>query len=269
MGISKVRITGGEPLLRKNLPFLIEAVRSIPEIQDLAITTNGLLLNEQASSLWEAGLRRLNVSMDSLDHEKFSRITGGGDLSLLQKGIKQTLDMGFYPIKINVVLMKGINDDEINDFAKLTLSFPFEIRFIEVMPTGNPLLSQQTFMPGAEVKEQIESTLGLLPLNLECANGPARTYKIPGALGKIGVISPMSEHFCKQCNRLRIPADGSLRTCLFSDAEIDLKFAIRDGCSDEDISAIIRMAVMEKPMKHGAIEDLVVQQYRPIYIVGG
>ncbi len=268
-GISKIRLTGGEPLVRKNLVFLIDSLARLPGMEDLSLTTNGLLLNEYALSLWEAGLRRLNISMDSLIPENYHQITRGGELSLLWKGIHRALAIGFHPIKINVVAINGFNHNEILDFAKLTLSFPFEVRFIEFMPIGSSSWSKQGFLPSKEIKEHIESAFTIAPLDTTRANGPAQIYKIEGSLGQIGLISPMSDHFCDRCNRLRVTADGKLRTCLFSDSEIDLKGSLRKGSSDEELEALIEEGTLKKPKMHGLKEDLLKKCLRPMSTIGG
>lgn len=268
-GISKIRLTGGEPLVRKNLIFFIESLSKLTGIEDLSLTTNGILLNEYASSLWRAGLRRLNISMDSLIPENYHRITRGGELSLLWKGIHKALAIGFHPIKINVVAIKKINNNEILDFAKLTLSFPFEVRFIEFMPIGNPSWSEEDFLPSKEIKELIESAFPIVPLDTRRVNGPAEIYKIEGSLGQIGIISPMTDHFCDYCNRLRVTADGKLRTCLFSDSEIDLKTSLRNGSSNEELEALIEEGIMKKPRRHDLKEDLIKKCFRPMSTIGG
>jgi cyclic pyranopterin phosphate synthase len=268
-GISKIRLTGGEPLIRKNLIFFMDSLTRLQGIEDLSLTTNGVLLNEYAASLWSSGLRRLNISMDSLIPENYRRITRGGELALLWKGIHKSLSIGFHPIKINVVAIKGFNDNEILDFAKLTLSFPFEVRFIELMPIGNPSWSKEDFIPSKEIKEIIESAFPVIALDTGRTNGPAQIYKIEGALGQIGIISPMSDHFCDYCNRLRVTADGKLRTCLFSDSEIDLKTPLRSGCSDEKLEALIEEGIMKKPRRHGLKEDLLKKCFRPMSTIGG
>jgi len=268
-GISKIRITGGEPLVRKGLPFLVESLVRIPGIKDLAMTTNGLLLRENARSLWDAGLRRLNISMDSLVPENYRRITGGGELALLWKGIKEALQIGFNPIKINVVAIKGFNDMEILPFARLTISFPFEVRFIELMPIGNPSWNHREFIPSKEIKKRIDEAFPLIPLNSGKEEGPARLYRIEGSQGQIGLISPMTEHFCDRCNRLRITADGKLRTCLFSDSEIDLKTIMRMGCSDQELERIIEDGIRKKPKMHGLSEEILKKCLRPMSQIGG
>ncbi len=253
LGIAKVRVTGGEPLVRRGVIPFITALKNFSGIEDLSLTTNGVLLEGYASALLAAGVCRLNISLDSLNREKYFHITRGGSLAAVLRGIDAVYGLGFAPIKINVVAMKGFNDDEILDFARLTLHRPFQVRFIELMPlghTGRDNLGK--YLAGETVRAVIEDSYPLLPVNgvRERIDGPAMVYRIDGGCGEIGFISPLSRHFCHRCNRLRLTADGHLRSCLFSEEEIDLKTPLRRGCSDEMLADLIREAIAIKPRKH-------------------
>jgi len=254
-GIREVRLTGGEPLLRKNLTDMVALIAAIPGIESISLTTNGLLLASLAAALRQAGLKRVNVSLDTLDAEKFKQITRGGVLQSVLDGIQASEEAGLSPIKMNVVAMQGINDDELLDMARLALIHPWHIRFIELMPlTGQQTLSENglvyspsmSYMPMHEIKQK------LLPLQLEAVeestgSGPARLYQIPGGPGRIGFISPISEHFCDSCNRLRLTSDGNLRSCLLNETEISVREAVRAG---KDLLPFLKNAALLKPEGH-------------------
>ena len=228
MGISKIRITGGEPLVRKDILFLCANIAATPGLRSLSLTTNGLLLSHYARGLFVAGIKRINISLDTLKPEKYAAITRRDSFEQVWAGIRAARETGFAPIKLNAVIMQGVNDDEIEDLACLTYHYPFEVRFIEFMPFqsedgDNRLVSADAIL------ERLARVAPLLPAESESSNGPARHYRFPNALGKIGIISPISDHFCHTCNRLRLTADGKLRTCLFSVEEIDLKTPLRQG----------------------------------------
>ena len=226
MGITKIRVTGGEPLVRKDILFLCANIAATPWLKSLSLTTNGLLLAQYARSLFVAGIKRVNISLDTLKPEKYASITRKDSFEQVWAGIRAVQETGFTPIKLNAVIMRGVNDDEIEDLARLTYHYPFEVRYIEFMP----FLSDEgddRFVSAEEILERLARIAPLLPAMSESSNGPARHYRFPTALGKIGIISPISEHFCHHCNRLRITADGKLRTCLFSLDETDLKTPLR------------------------------------------
>jgi GTP 3',8-cyclase len=271
-GISKIRITGGEPLVRKDAVHLVRQLARIQGIRDLSMTTNGVLLEHYAEDLHQAGLHRINISMDSLNPEKYHRITRGGSLAPVWAGIEAARKAGLAPIKINVVAIAGFNDDEIIDFAKLTLRDPFQVRFIEFMPIG-PANGWEPdhCIPSAEIKRRLESFSPLEPLDQGKAthDGPARLFKIPGAAGTIGLISPVSDHFCTSCNRLRLTADGKLKTCLFSEAEVDLKPLLRSGCGDDILEKTLAEAISQKPLRHGTIFAGMKRCQRPMVKIGG
>ena len=271
-GITKIRITGGEPLVRKDAVQLIHQLSRLSGLQDLSITTNGILLEEFALALSQAGLKRLNVSMDSLNPEKYRDITRGGDLSRVWAGIKAARLAGISPIKINVVAIAGFNDQEILEFARLTIREPYQVRFIEFMPVGiSTEWSPERCLPAREIKGRIETFSPLIPLQngTHDHDGPARLFKLPGAIGEIGFISPISDHFCTSCNRLRLTADGKLRTCLFSEEETDLKRLLRSGCSDEELEKKLDEAISTKPLRHGAIAGVMKRCHRPMVKIGG
>jgi len=250
LGIKKVRITGGEPLMRRNVLFFIQQISQIDGIEDLSMTTNGILLPEYVYLLKEAGLQRLNISLDSLQPKKYEEITQGGALTQVISGIEEAFKVNFNPVKINMVVMKGINDDEIEDFANLTIKKPIYVRFIELMPMNHNISFEEKYISTLEIKERLKNTFALKSVNGVKGNGPAEYYQIDGAQGLIGFISPISEHFCNQCNRLRLTADGKLRPCLERDLEIDIKTPLRNGQSDGQIKELLLSAIRLKPQKH-------------------
>jgi cyclic pyranopterin phosphate synthase len=261
LGIVKVRVTGGEPLVRKGVTEFLSSLGNLG-LEDISLTTNGVLLESLADAIRKAGVGRINVSLDSLDPGKYARITRGGDLSAVLRGLEQADRIGFSPIKINVVTVRGFNDDETIPFARLTLDQPYQIRFIELMPIGEHSENSDKYVSNDELMERIGHIGSLLPVaggkregNLE---GPARLFRLEGARGIIGFISPISHKFCHACNRLRLTADGGLRACLMVDSEIDLKTPMRKGCTDEELEQLIRKAIENKPRgqhTEGAGED--------------
>ena len=261
LGINKLRLTGGEPLVRARLPELVAMLAKIDTIDDISLTTNGALLRNYAGELKGAGLKRVNVSLDSLNQDKFERITRHRKLSDVLQGIEAAKACGLNPVKINMVVMRGINDDEILDFAKLTITEGWHVRFIELMPfvTDNPpeghssgrkANSQSKFMPADEIKERLNSLGELKPCLPITGNGPAKYSRFPQAGGTIGFITPVSQHFCFNCNRLRLTAEGKLRPCLLSDQEIDLRQPLRSGASAEKLKQVITEAIRTKPKEH-------------------
>ncbi|MBN2283711.1 MAG: GTP 3',8-cyclase MoaA [Deltaproteobacteria bacterium] len=252
LGIIKVRVTGGEPLVRKDIVGFLRSLGRIEELRDISLTTNGILLEELAEDMFDAGIRRINVSLDSLLPERYRTITRVGDLDRVLRGILAVHRIGYAPIKINVVAIKGFNDDEIMDFARLTFEYPFQIRFIEYMPIGTAFLKNDfEYISNNVIIQTIQKTETLEPVSghTNGAEGPARVYRIRGAVGEIGIISAISHGFCESCNRLRLTADGSLRTCLLSDEEVDLKGIMRAGCSDAELEKVIRNAILSKPQR--------------------
>jgi cyclic pyranopterin phosphate synthase len=257
LGINKVRLTGGEPLVRPHLQRLVEMIGALPDIADIAMTTNGTLLAQQAASLATAGLRRVNISLDTLRPERFRAVTRGGDLAQLWAGVAAAEAANLLPIKLNTVVVRGLNDDEVLDLARLTLHHNWHLRFIELMPIANggdwgdelPPPGER-YLPMEAVRAEVERLGKLQPVSTATGAGPAQVYRLPGALGMVGFISPISEHICERCNRLRLTADGRLRLCLFSRREIDLCTPLRAGISDEGLQDLIRQAVLSKPSGH-------------------
>ncbi|MFQ6058950.1 MAG: GTP 3',8-cyclase MoaA [Anaerolineae bacterium] len=259
LGISKVRITGGEPLVRLGIVDLVAMIAAVPGIDDVSMTTNGTLLTRYADDLARAGLRRVNVSLDTLREERFRRITRYGRLTDVLAGIEAAQRAGLRPIKTNMVVLRGLNDDEVVDFARLTLEREWHVRYIEMMPVGQSTIwSRNGHIPVGEIKGRIEEQLGeLQPARVSVGSGPARYYRLGGAVGTIGFISPISEHFCQGCNRLRLTADGRLRPCLLSDEEMDLRTPLRRGASLEEIRALLAQGVHIKPQGHRLAEHIV------------
>lgn len=246
LGLRKVRLTGGEPLLRRNLTELIAQIARIPGIEDLSLTTNGTLLASYARELKEAGLKRVNVSLDTLKRERFAEITQKDAFQEVWKGIESALREGLEPVKINVVSMRGFNDDEIEDLASLTFKLPVHVRFIEFMPIGENLWEDQRVIGSEEILQRLSKIAPLMPLPRGPYDGPARRFKFEGAWGEVGIISPLSAHFCSRCNRLRLTPDGKLRSCLFSDEEVDLKAYLRKE-GEEGILKALKEALEKKP----------------------
>ena len=255
LDISKVRLTGGEPLVRTGIVDLVRNLARIPGIDDLAMTTNGILLSRYAADLAEAGLHRVNVSLDTLRPDRFHRITRLGRLEDTLAGMEAAQAAGLEPVKINTVVIRGMNDDEVVDLARKTMEAAWNLRFIELMPVGNGVLAdggwRERVVTAQEVRRQIEAALGELePAKVSAGNGPARYYRLPGAKGTLGFITPISEHFCYRCNRLRLTADGQLRPCLLSDREIDLRAPLRQGADVTQIKALLLKGIAVKPMEH-------------------
>lgn len=283
LGIQKVRLTGGEPLIRRDLPLLIQEIRKHPNIQDLSCTTNGYLLEQFATPLANAGLMRINISLDTLNEDSFSPIARRGNLQKVLSGIKAAQSAGLKPIKINCVLMKGVNDHEVVDFARWTLHEELHIRFIELMPirwnldetepleamsevpgnrklfklriaedTGmlNDLQLRKMVVPSDVAHKMIEKECGELQPFEIITNGPARTFRLKDALGTIGFISQVSNDMCSRCNRIRLTADGQLRPCLMSDGEVDIRTPMRLGAQDDELKKLIEYVVQHKPERH-------------------
>jgi cyclic pyranopterin phosphate synthase len=250
-GISKVRLTGGEPLVRKGIIDFISRLSQIEGIEDLSLTTNGVLLKEFAQDLKRAGLKRINVSLDSLRRERFYQITRKDEYERVWEGIEASLRVGLSPIKINMVAMRGVNDDEIESFAQLTLRLPLTVRYIEYMPSGNgEEWKESDILTIPQIKNRLEKMGELIPIPPDRWDGPARRFRIAGAHGEIGLIGAVSTHFCSDCNRIRLTADGKIRTCLFSDEEVDIKEILRKGGSDRDLKEQLLLALQRKPERH-------------------
>ena len=250
LGFSKIRLTGGEPLLRSDLVEIVNQISSYNQISDLALTTNAYFLEEKAEDLYRAGLKRINISLDSLNRETFNNIIGRSAPDLWQKtwrGIQKAYQVGFDPLKINVVIVPGLNEGEIEDLAELTIERNWHLRYIEFMPIGNDeLFKNRAWVPSAEIRERIKQRWGLIESQVK-GNGPADVYQIPGAKGTLGFISQMSECFCDRCNRVRLSADGWLRPCLLNETgQIDLKKALRSGQNLEQLQQAVRLLLTDK-----------------------
>ena len=277
MGLRRVRLTGGEPLVRKGIVNLVRWISQTPGIEDISLTTNAMLLPSCAHELAAAGLRRVNVSLDTLRPERFRQITRRGDLSTVMAGIAAARDAGLSPVKLNVVVMREVNDDEIVEIARTTQEEDWQVRFIELMPfmeEQETCIRDTSLMPGfvptQEVKRQIEEALGpLAAAETNAGGGPARYYRLPGARGLIGFISPLSEEqFCSTCNRMRLTADGKIRPCLLTDQEVDLKQTLRRGGSDDDLRQRILAALDSKPDAHHLGDGNRPRQRRMVQIGG-
>lgn len=270
LGINKVRLTGGEPLARRGALDLIRGISHIPEITDLSITTNGVLLEESAADLAAAGIKRINVSLDTLQREKFAYITRRDCFSDVRRGINRALDVGLFPVKLNVVAIKGFNDDEILQFARLTLERPLTVRFIEFMPTaGVDFWKEDQVLTADMIQEEIGKLGPLIPVNTDDRSGPAARFRLKGAIGELGFITPISSHFCEYCNRVRLTPDGRLRTCLFSDNEIDLRPHLRNHCTDEKLKDLFMTALRNKPQRHTINTSLFKKCQRTMAAIGG
>jgi len=245
LGITKYRLTGGEPLARKGIVSLAEGIAKIKGVEELAMTTNGTMLAEHAEALKEAGLQRVNISVDSLKYDKYEEITRGGDLDAVFEGVNAALKAGLTPLKLNVVVIKGVNDNEILDFVQLSINHSIDIRFIELMPVGQAGKDNDyRYLSSDEIKKKLP---GLIRLDKQ--DGVADIYKYPEALGNIGFISPMSNMFCSSCDKIRLTADGKLKPCLHTDEEIDLNDILKTN-DDELLKETIRNAILHKGEKH-------------------
>lgn len=261
LGISKVRLTGGEPLIRLGIVDLVRLLSTIPGIDDLALTSNGTLLSRYAAQLADAGLHRVNLSLDSLRPERYEGITRGGHLEDVLEGMEAARRAGLDPIKINTVVIRGVNDDEVVDLARRTIDEGWNQRFIELMPIGDGGLIDEEWrekvVTAEEIRAKIECALGRLePAKISVGNGPASYYCLPGAQGTVGFITPISEHFCYRCNRMRLTADGQLRPCLLSDEEIDLRTPLRRGARVAEIKELLLRGVESKPREHRLAESV-------------
>ncbi len=269
LGVEKIRLTGGEPTVRPRVVDLVRRVAAIPGIKDLALTTNALLLEMLARPLADAGLTRVNISLDTLDPEKFRRITRGGHVDRVVAGIAAAEAAGLRPVKLNSVVVRGFNEDDVVPLAALTLDRPWEVRFIEVMPFGTVAdVADAGIVKSEETMRKIETALGPLdPIDLSGAS-PARTHRLRGAAGDLGFISPVSEPFCAKCGRIRLTADGRLRLCLLRDDEADLLGPLRAGASRDEMKAIFTAAAYRRPFGHALAERLYPKE-RVMIQIGG
>jgi len=270
LGVRKIRVTGGEPLVRRDVEHLCERLAKIPMLETLAMSTNGILLEEKAEALLRAGITHLNISLDTLRPERFEHITIRNQFEATIRGIETALRVGFPSVKINTVVMKGFNDDELLDFVEFAKALSLNIRFIEYMPFFGNGWSEVRLMPYEAMKEIIRSKYSLIPVETGIGvPGPAKDFRIEGTNATIGFITTMTDHFCGDCNRLRLTADGKLRNCLFSPEKFDLKRLLRSGATDDILEATIRMGVILKWERHPGAEELVEMQDNVMVAIGG
>ncbi len=270
LGIDKVRITGGEPLLRKGVVQLVAGVAKIPGIQDIAITTNGFHFQNLAQGLRTAGLKRVSFSLDSLDRDNFKKITGRDGLNEVLEGIKLARQLGFTPVKVNAVLIRGVNDHELEALAEFARAEDLSFRFIEFMPLDSKHAWQKDLVVSArEILGRLQAKFDLRPVNSANLSETAKRWAFPDGRGEIGIIAPVSEPFCGHCNRIRLTADGKIRTCLFSLGEHDLKPLLRGGASDEELQRHVRGIVWQKEDRHHIGEPEFQQPERSMSCIGG
>ena len=270
MGINRLRLTGGEPLMRKNLPELIKMLNEVDGIDDIAMTTNAYFLKDQAQSLKEAGLKRLNVSLDALDPDKFRDVNRRDCLQSVLDGLDTARKVGFKSIKINAVAVRNFSETEIMNLIKMGRSDGFEIRFIEFMPLdSDKVWERDKVLFGHEIVDMIKKNYELVPIDNSLEIGPASEYKFADGKGKLGIITAVSNPFCDHCNRIRMTADGKLRTCLFSTQETNLKELIRSGATDENIMETIKQAVLIKEPGHMINLDDFERPTRAMHAIGG
>jgi cyclic pyranopterin phosphate synthase len=250
LGISKIRVTGGEPLVRKGVYGFLADLSGLDGLADLSLTTNGVSLKANLKKIKAAGIKRINISLDTLNRTKFERITGFNLFDQVWQGIEMALEMGFHPIKLNIVALNGINDDELTDMARLSFKYPLHIRFIEYMPIGESQIGNAPLLLAPEIKKRISVLGSLIPVANTIEDGPAQRYHLEGAAGEIGFIHALSHHFCDRCNRLRLTARGRLRPCLLSDHHEDVKEVMRTGGTDEELMEVFFKAVRHKPSDH-------------------
>lgn len=270
LGIQKIRLTGGEPLLRQDIEELVERLAPIQGIEDLAITTNGFLFKQKAHALKKAGLHRITFSLDSLDRENFKKITGRDGLQEVLDGIVLAKQIGLTPVKVNAVIIRGLNDHEIPHLARFAQDQQISFRFIEFMPLDSSRTwLKELVVPGREILDRLQSTCSLVPVLSENKSETARRWRFPNGEGEIGIIAPVTEPFCGHCNRIRLTADGKIRTCLFSIHEHDLKTPLRRGASDSEVIELLHNIVAEKEPRHHIGEPEFLQPERTMSCIGG
>lgn len=269
-GINNIRLTGGEPLVRKNIVYLVERIANLSGIEEVSMTTNGVLFPAMADELRQAGLKRVNISLDTLNPDKYHYITRNGQLGDAMSAVHKALELNMNPVKINVVVIKGFNDDEILDFADLAYKLPVNIRFIEFMPIGDlDFHTSDKCLSVSAVRKIIEQKYELDEDAEVKGYGPAKYAKPKGGQGSLGFISAMSDHFCGCCNRIRMTADGKLRGCLYNSSEIDLRLALYNDCSDEQLRSLFLKAILMKPEQHHMSEGWGQENRRKMYQIGG
>jgi cyclic pyranopterin phosphate synthase len=271
LGVNKIRLTGGEPLVRRDLPVLVEKLAAIDGIRDIGLTTNGILLADLAKPLYDAGLRRINVSLDALSAEKFEEITRRGGYEQVIAGIHAAQEAGFDPVKINAVSIRGVTEEEIVPFGRFARETGTEVRFIEYMPldADNAWEREKVLFAGEIIDVLSREIMPLLPLDDQDPTAPATEFQFEDGVGRIGFIASVSQPFCQSCNRFRLTADGKLRNCLFSLEETDIRNLLRDDGTDEQIAAAVRECVAAKWEGHEINTARFVQPERPMYSIGG
>ncbi|KAK8769716.1 hypothetical protein V5799_013820 [Amblyomma americanum] len=268
-GVNKIRLTGGEPLVRNDTVSIVERLSKIPHLKVLGITTNGLILSKKIQDLKKAGLTHVNISLDTLVPEKFEFLTRRRGWHVVRKSIDDALSAGFESVKVNCVVMKGINEDELTDFVRLTESSNLEVRFIEYMPFDGNKWSRQKLMPFEHMLSIIRKEWPELKRLEDDPNHTSKIFTVPGWTGRIGFITSMTEHFCGTCNRLRITADGNLKVCLFGGHEVSLKDALRGRATMDELLSIIGSAVLRKKFSHAGMDTLSTMKNRPMILIGG
>jgi cyclic pyranopterin phosphate synthase len=253
LGVRKVRVTGGEPLVRKGIDHFLSRLHDLEGIQEVTLTTNGVALAAHLDRLWDAGVRRLNISLDTVRPERFRILSGADAYHRVWNAVRAAHERGFSPIKLNAVMIRGINDDELKALAALSLQWPFHVRFIECMPLGDRRLGDGVPLCTDEMIRRVGELGDLIPVASRPGDGPAQRFRLEGAPGEVGFISAMSRHFCDRCNRLRLTASGGLRPCLLSDRQVDVKADLRAGCSDRTLRERIREAVRMKGREHALV----------------
>lgn len=269
MGVTKLRLTGGEPLVRRGLPRLIHALAALPRVQSIAMTTNGVLLSRFARVLRTAGLGSVNMSLDSLRPDRFARITLRDHYDRVLDGLHAALEAGFIPMKVNTVVIRGFNDDELPDFVELTRANPIHVRFIEYMPFRDNRWARERLVSYDAMRETLGRHYDLRPVAPEDPAQPAREFQVPGYRGRVGIIASMTRPFCERCSRLRLTAEGALKSCLFHAPESELRDAMRAGITDGELADRIRAAVLEKPAGHAPLDELVAMDNRVMAEIGG
>ncbi len=269
LGFRKIRVTGGEPLMRLGVLGFLRQLTKVPGLQEVCLTTNGVLLAEMAGEISAAGVRHLNLSLDTLNPARYAEITGGDHFAQVMAGLEKALSLGLHPLKINCVVLKGLNDRELVDFALLARDAPVQVRFIEFMPIANEERWQAHFLPMAEVRARLAALGPMTPVPVGSTAGPAEIWRPAGFRGELGFISPVSAHHCPACNRLRLTAAGKLRPCLFSPEEVDIKGPLRAGAPDDRLAAIIRDAVRGKDRRPKEARPPGPGAGRPMVSIGG
>jgi cyclic pyranopterin phosphate synthase len=268
-GVTKIRLTGGEPTVRKDIEAIVERLGALPGLRTLAMTTNGLLLRSKLPKLQKAGLNLLNISLDTLDSAKFTQITRRQGFERVVEGINLAVSLGYDPVKVNCVIMRGLNEAEVPDFVEWTRHVPLEVRFIEYMPFDGNKWTDTKLVPYEELIRNIEAKYGKLERVQDEAGNTSKTFRVPGFRGTVGFITSMTDHFCGTCTRLRLMADGSLKVCLFGSTEISLRDAMRAGSSDDDLGAMVKAAVWRKKARHAGMHAIAATKNRPMITIGG